>query len=747
MRTSELYSRLLSGLALICIGTLTKGQAISVGLYPTAVPDSFEVRLVSTSGTYGGIVNMTATLRWEASAGGAVNSGDMATPCSALQLINIGGLVTSGSHNYCTLNILGLHPAIDECAITPAGIVAGGVRIRQLTGCRHVAIINDMFTDQNNLGYFISVGGVDLTGGIATGPIASGSCTPCEAPVITGITQDTLVMFCTTGQVDLFAAASGVGVEYQWYGPDPLVLQGAATMAGYEQWLHLADGVVGMYTAIAINDCGTDTGSVVVAQDTNCVPPQILSIDHTPLTCIGCAFDLSASVQSAGLCPQFIWTGPVEVADATLSTTVQSAVPGLYQLIASNGCGSDTMTEAVILYTGCDPPLILDVASNAPICDGDTLILSAQVADSVQTVSFSWIGYGPGGPYPVAENAPLVTLPDPHTAVYWLTVTNACGSSTGYVQTTVVSAVSNYDPVVCSFAGPFDIAMALGPHVGGGSWSLNGNPHSGTYEPTADSSGTYLYHDPSDAGCPDVPVLVTEYPAINNGTDSTVTLCSTIGPVDLFQYLGGDPDPGGTWLYNLDTELYGGVYDPALFDGGTFRYQNYCSGSPALLTIIENSADTLYEDADGDGLGDPQVNAIGCAVLGYVSNSDDACPSVAGTIGSPCDDGNASTVNDVLDSTCTCAGVLPVGIFNGAAGLPEILFWPNPSNGILTVLANDLSAVQEATLSLIDATGRVVLERPMRGPLMRLDVPTFDGLYTVLVQVGELRLTTRVVIN
>lgn len=78
---------------------------------------------------------------------------------------------------------------------------------------------------------------------------------------------------------------------------------------------------------------------------------------------------------------------------------------------------------------------------------------------------------------------------------------------------------------------------------------------------------------------------------------------------------------------------------------------------------------------------------------------------------------------------------------------PTLLAFPNPSNGSLTVLANDLSTVEEATLSLIDATGRVVLERPMRGPLMRLDVPTFDGLYTVLVQVGELRLTTRVVIN
>lgn len=78
---------------------------------------------------------------------------------------------------------------------------------------------------------------------------------------------------------------------------------------------------------------------------------------------------------------------------------------------------------------------------------------------------------------------------------------------------------------------------------------------------------------------------------------------------------------------------------------------------------------------------------------------------------------------------------------------PTLLAYPNPSNGSLTVLANELSAAQEASLSLIDANGRIVLERPMRGPLMRLDVPTLGGLYTVLVQAGDLRFTTRVVIN
>ncbi len=748
--------RLTCLLVLLVVAALSKtanGQYINVGLYPTAVPDSFEVRLTSDASDYTGIVNMTLTLRWEAVADGSVNNSDLASNCSALQMINVGGLVTSGTHTYFTLNVLTLHPDNEECAITPAGVVAGGIHIRELTGCRHVRIVNDAYTDQNNRDYYISVGGVDLTGGIATGPIASGSCSPCELPDIVQTTPDTLVAFCTVGQVDLFATATGDAVEYLWYGPPALVLQGAATMVGYGPELQLANGVMGTYIAVAVNDCGTDTAYVVVAQDTSCVVPEILTIDHTPLTCTGCSFDLNATVQMTGVCPEFTWTGPVAVDDGAESATVQNAVPGLYQLVASNACGSDTLTEAVALYTGCDLPLILAVSSDGPICSGDTLHLFAQVADSLQTVSFHWIGYGPGGPYPVTDEAPMVTIADPHTAFYSLTVTNACGNSTSGVSVIVISGEANYQPVVCAFNAPFDLSTALGPHVDGGAWLLEGNPHSGIYDPAMDSSGTFYYQDPSGEGCPDVPVTITEYPALNNGADSTITICEEDPSIDLFPFLGSNADPGGTWSYAFDSELPGGIYDPALFNGGTFRYQNYCSGPPALVIVVEVAGVPLYADVDGDGLGDPHEPLIGCDIPGYVSNSDDDCPYVTGTIGSPCDDGNASTENDALDSACVCVGSEHVGFILSPAGSSGFVIWPNPGNGIVYLSADDPRLFGTKTvLAIHDAIGDLVFEQDIM--LAARDLPLLihvehlsQGVYMATIQAANERFEVRLVIK
>jgi hypothetical protein len=78
------------------------------------------------------------------------------------------------------------------------------------------------------------------------------------------------------------------------------------------------------------------------------------------------------------------------------------------------------------------------------------------------------------------------------------------------------------------------------------------------------------------------------------------------------------------------------------------------SPPPGFVTTAGDCDDAhlLYADTDGDGIG--AGAPVACGVL---TNTDN-CPSVQGQIGSPCDDGNAATTNDVLNSSCVCAGTV-----------------------------------------------------------------------------------------
>ncbi|MCB0759684.1 MAG: hypothetical protein KDC01_14575, partial [Flavobacteriales bacterium] len=57
--------------------------------------------------------------------------------------------------------------------------------------------------------------------------------------------------------------------------------------------------------------------------------------------------------------------------------------------------------------------------------------------------------------------------------------------------------------------------------------------------------------------------------ALGAGNDSTASLCSSGNPVQLIDYLGGSPDPGGTWS---GPAAHPGTFDPATDAPGVFTY-------------------------------------------------------------------------------------------------------------------------------------------------------------------------------
>ncbi len=79
--------------------------------------------------------------------------------------------------------------------------------------------------------------------------------------------------------------------------------------------------------------------------------------------------------------------------------------------------------------------------------------------------------------------------------------------------------------------------------------------------------------------------------------------------------------------------------------------------------------------------------------------------------GSPCDDGNASTINDVYAADCSCVGE--------TVGVNEVVesfgfgIYPNPTQGVLNV---QIPAIQGSIqLSVMDVNGRMVEQRQLNG--------------------------------
>jgi gliding motility-associated-like protein len=109
----------------------------------------------------------------------------------------------------------------------------------------------------------------------------------------------------------------------------------------------------------------------------------------------------------------------------------------------------------------------------------------------------------------------------------------------------------------------------------------------GLFDPTTDPAGTYTYTIIDTAcGNQSATVTVTITPVSNAGTDGTANFCETDPAFNLFNFLGNNPDAGGTWTPALASGT--GIFTPGVDTPGVYIYtlvNAVCGDQSATVTV------------------------------------------------------------------------------------------------------------------------------------------------------------------
>lgn len=192
----------------------------------------------------------------------------------------------------------------------------------------------------------------------------------------------------------------------------------------------------------------------------------------------------------------------------------------------------------------------------------------------------------------------VVVTPSTSTTYTLISIIDGNGCSSlisGNVTITVTpggNAGTNGSISVCENSAIFDLFTQLNgtPDVGGSWTDGSSNPISNIFNPATFSPGNYtLTYTINNPPC--IPVTadvdVTINPIVDAGSNGVHTVCENDAVFNLFNYLNGSPDPGGTWT-DINNIPVPNMFNPSTSGSGTFTYTYTVLG---VSPCIDASAD------------------------------------------------------------------------------------------------------------------------------------------------------------
>ncbi|WP_166426955.1 gliding motility-associated C-terminal domain-containing protein [Flavobacterium psychrotolerans] len=310
---------------------------------------------------------------------------------------------------------------------------------------------------------------------------------------------------------------------------------------------------------------------------------------------------------------------PKAGSNANLSICSGGGEQNLYLLLGSSAQAGGTWKPALASGTGMFDPKVdvsgdyIYTVSGTPPCANDTALVTVTIlpasdagidrsanlcSNAVPVDLITFLGGTPqtGGTWSPALKSgtgvfdPSIDLAG--TYVYTISGVAPCGDDTATITMTITpgpEAGTSQNVVFCQNSAKQDLFSLLGTTAqSGGTWSPALVSGSGIFDPSVDLAGVYTYTLSGTQPCDKdtATVTVTINPIPDAGIDNTVAICSNVNPVDLFSYLLGTPQSGGTWTPALDSGT--GMFNPKIDTAGKYTYtvgSTFCTTDSAELTI------------------------------------------------------------------------------------------------------------------------------------------------------------------
>ncbi|MDW8157294.1 MAG: fibronectin type III domain-containing protein [Bacteroidia bacterium] len=198
-----------------------------------------------------------------------------------------------------------------------------------------------------------------------------------------------------TGQTLNLSATFVEGATYQWFGPNNF-----RSLAQNPSIVNVGIQAAGLYSVIAIlGNCTSNTAVVNVG--ITAIPDRPNIYNNSPL-CEGETLQLSTDFIPGA---SYSWSGPRNFSSngsIVTRSNLRTHDAGVYSLLVQVGACTANLATTIVEINPA--PLNLIARSNAPICAGSTLLLSANF---INGANYNWRGpanYSASGPAPVVPN-------------------------------------------------------------------------------------------------------------------------------------------------------------------------------------------------------------------------------------------------------------------------------------------------------------------------------------------------------